>query len=97
MTDLDPVIQEADHPERDNGQNRKVPRPGKPDLCGDVPERISDHHATDDGQPPHGGRTGLDAMTGRTVLTDGLPDTLGPQPSQEYRGDQNTHPQGDPS
>ena len=68
VADLDPVVQEADDAERHHGQHGQVPGAGEADLGADVPHGVPEHHAADDGQPPHGGRARLDAVAGRAVL-----------------------------
>ncbi len=95
MADLDPVVQKADEAEEDHRHDRQVPRPREPDLGAEVADDIADDDAADDGDSSHGRRSGLDAVTGRTVLADGLPDALRAQPPQEDRRDQNAHPQRD--
>ena len=92
MADLDPIVEKSDDPEEHDGHHRQIARPGKPDLGAEVSDRIPEDDPADHGQPSHGRRARLDAVAGRSVFADGLPDALLAQPPQEHRRDQNADP-----
>ncbi len=76
MADFDPVVEEADETEEDHRHDREIARPREPDLGAEVADDIADDDADDDGDSSHGRRARLDAVTGRTVRANGLPDSL---------------------